>query len=288
MSTQPLVSVLMTAYNREAYIAESIQSIMDSTYQNWELIIVDDQSKDNTVQIAKSYAKKDNRIRVYINDINLGDYPNRNKAASYAKGKYIKYVDSDDVIYPFCLETMVLYMERNPEIGMGLTCRGIEQDSNSPYPIVLSPHEFYTRSFIKKEALHLCAPIFAIIKSSTFKELNGFMKSRFFCDQELWLRYAQKNTVLQLPSGLFWMRTDSDGHQERKIEGKQKHINDIKRFNIEKHFALSNESPLTTRNKIRLKFIFLLSWIRYSFKLLKDTNFQSFVSLNTLYFKGQY
>ncbi|MBN2572301.1 MAG: glycosyltransferase family 2 protein, partial [Ignavibacteriales bacterium] len=82
----PLVSVLMTVYNREKYISEAIESVIKSTFKNWELIIVDDQSKDNSFEIAKCYENKDERIRVFINDKNLGDYPNRNKAASYARG----------------------------------------------------------------------------------------------------------------------------------------------------------------------------------------------------------
>ncbi|MBK8712927.1 MAG: glycosyltransferase family 2 protein [Niastella sp.] len=94
----PLVSVLMTAYNRQQFIAEAIESVLASTYQNWELIIVDDGSKDDTVAVTKSYAEKDNRIHVYVNEKNLGDYPNRNKAAFYANGKYLKYLDSDDLI----------------------------------------------------------------------------------------------------------------------------------------------------------------------------------------------
>ena len=89
MNIQPLVSVLMTSYNRENYIAEAIESVLASTYKNFELIIVDDRSKDRTVEIARSYESKDDRVKVYINEKNLGDYPNRNKAASYAKGFYI-------------------------------------------------------------------------------------------------------------------------------------------------------------------------------------------------------
>src|SRR5664279_4015758 len=96
---QPLVSVLMTAYNREKYIAEAIESVLSSTYTNFELIIVDDGSKDNTVNIARRYELQDSRIKVYINTTNLGDYPNRNHAAGFAIGKYIKYIDADDAIY---------------------------------------------------------------------------------------------------------------------------------------------------------------------------------------------
>ena len=99
MEVGPLVSVLMTAYNREKYIEEAIGSVLASTYTYFELIIVDDCSKDKTVEIAKKYERMDERVKVYINETNLGDYPNRNKAASYASGEYLKYVDSDDLVY---------------------------------------------------------------------------------------------------------------------------------------------------------------------------------------------
>src|SRR5690349_18425307 len=111
----PLVSVLMTSYNREKYIAEAIESVLASSYKNFELIIVDDCSRDKTVAIAKEYAAKDGRVKVFVNEKNLGDYPNRNQAASYAKGKYIKFLDADDLIYHYGLDVMVNYMERFPQ-----------------------------------------------------------------------------------------------------------------------------------------------------------------------------
>jgi glycosyltransferase involved in cell wall biosynthesis len=99
-SILPLVSILMTAYNREQFIAEAIESVLSNSYQDFELIIVDDGSKDQTVNIAKKYADTDTRIKVNINEKNLGDYPNRNKAASYASGVFMMYVDSDDKLNP--------------------------------------------------------------------------------------------------------------------------------------------------------------------------------------------
>ena len=120
MSTndKPLVSVLMTTYNREKYLAIAVESVLASTYENFELIIVDDQSKDKSYEIALSYAQKDKRVKVFKNEKNLGDYPNRNKAASLANGKYLKYVDADDMIYPTGLEVMVSGMEKFPEAGI--------------------------------------------------------------------------------------------------------------------------------------------------------------------------
>ena len=81
----PQVSILTTVYNRDKYLAACIDSVLASTYQDWELIIVDDVSTDTSVAIAQRYEQKHARIKVYVNQTNLGDYPNRNKAASYAK-----------------------------------------------------------------------------------------------------------------------------------------------------------------------------------------------------------
>ena len=115
-----LISVLMTAYNREAFIAEAIESVLSSTYKNFELIIVDDCSKDKTVSIAKKYAHNDSRIKVYENEINLKDYPNRNKAASYAKGDYIMYADSDDILFPFAIEYCLGLMLEDETADFGI------------------------------------------------------------------------------------------------------------------------------------------------------------------------
>ena len=130
--SKPTVSILTTVYNRDKYLAACIDSVLASSYQNWELIIVDDVSTDTSVAIAKSYEKKDARIKVYVNDKNLGDYPNRNKAASYAKGKYIKYLDADDVIYPHGLEVMVHTMEQFPKAALGISQKVVEDVK--PYP----------------------------------------------------------------------------------------------------------------------------------------------------------
>lgn len=120
MNEQSLVSVLITSHNREEFIAEAIESVLASTYSNFELIIVDDCSTDKTVSIAREFVNRDKRISLYVNEKNLQQFPNRNKAASYATGKYIKYLDSDDRIYHWGLEYCVGLMEKYPDAGMGL------------------------------------------------------------------------------------------------------------------------------------------------------------------------
>src|SRR5258708_6892254 len=81
----PLISVLMTSYNREDFISEAVESVLAQTCGNFELIVSDDCSTDRTLDIVRSYASKDSRIRISVNERNLGDYRNRNRAASLAR-----------------------------------------------------------------------------------------------------------------------------------------------------------------------------------------------------------
>lgn len=204
---KPLVSVLMTVYNREKYIAEAIKSIINSTYTNWELIIVDDKSKDDSVEIAKSYADKDPRIQVYVNKNNLGDYPNRNKAASYAKGKYLKYVDADDIIYPYGLEQLVYYMEQFPKAGYGLC--SLMQDKLKIFPFQLGPREAYQRHYFEEPLFHK-APLSSIINKDVFFKVGGFSGKQHLGDFEMWNLLSQNYGVVLMPIGIVWYREHDD------------------------------------------------------------------------------
>lgn len=204
MIKQPLVSVLMTAYNREKYIAEAIESVLASSYTNFELIIVDDSSKDKTVEIAKSFEKIDTRIKVYINEKNIGDYANRNQAACYANGKYIKYLDSDDVIYKYSLNIMVEAMERFPDASYAFT-NFPNQDDNAPFPIVFSPKQAYMEHFFK-DGFFYSGPGGTIIRKSIFLKEGGFSGIRMVGDYELWLKLGAKYPVIKIQPNLVWWR----------------------------------------------------------------------------------
>jgi|GEM_PF-655629 len=199
---EPLVSVLMTAYNREKYIAQAIESVLASTFQDFELIVVDDASKDNTINIAKSFVAKDDRIKLYVNEVNVGDYPNRNRAASYACGKYIKFLDSDDLIYPYGLAAMVGAMEKFPEAGFGLSSAS---DVRSPYPICISPEQIYRENFNGFGHFDR-APGSAIIRRTAFEDIGGFSGERMIGDYELWFRMARKYKLVKMVRDLVWDR----------------------------------------------------------------------------------
>lgn len=108
-----LVSIIMPSYKCGQYIADSIKSIQKQTYQNWELIIVDDCSGDETVGIALDFKKEDNRIIVLQNSQNIGAAVSRNTALRNAHGRWIAFLDSDDLWEPTKLEKQVRFMDEN-------------------------------------------------------------------------------------------------------------------------------------------------------------------------------
>jgi len=201
-NTLPLVSVLMTVYNREKYIAEAIESVLKSTYQNFELIIVDDCSIDKSVEIAKAYAEKDPCIQVYVNEQNLGDYPNRNKAASYAKGTYLKYLDSDDLIYPHGLEIMVNAMEKFPEVG--IACPNTIFPNKLPYKV--NAENAYKEHYFRGSLMHF-GPSACIYKKDYFDSLGGFKVSYGVgSDQANNLGLSAVNGIILFQRDLIWWR----------------------------------------------------------------------------------
>ncbi|HGF4940831.1 TPA: glycosyltransferase family 2 protein [Vibrio parahaemolyticus] len=108
-----LVSVIMPTYNSAGTVVESIQSVLSQTYKNWELIIVDDRSTDNTWQVIQTYADKYDNIRIYQNKENLGAGASRNFAIKKARGRFIAFLDSDDLWTEDKLAEQIPFMLKN-------------------------------------------------------------------------------------------------------------------------------------------------------------------------------
>ncbi|WP_142784459.1 glycosyltransferase family 2 protein [Changchengzhania lutea] len=106
----PLVSIIIPTYNSEVFISETIHSVLNQTYSEWELLIVDDGSDDNTVDIIKEFQKLNSNIKLLINERNQGAAISRNKAINDAKGDYIAFLDADDLWLPHKLETQITFM----------------------------------------------------------------------------------------------------------------------------------------------------------------------------------
>lgn len=110
---EPLVSIIVPSFNKEKYISETILSVISQTYSNWELLIIDDCSNDNTVVIIESYSEIDDRIKVFKNQSNNGANYCRNQGINSSIGNYIIFLDADDILMPTCLANRVEYIENN-------------------------------------------------------------------------------------------------------------------------------------------------------------------------------
>jgi glycosyltransferase involved in cell wall biosynthesis len=116
MATYPLVSIVVPVYNAGKYLKETIQSLLNQTYSNFELIAIDDGSTDNSLQILRSF--EDPRLRILQNEQNRGIVYTRNRGLKEIRGKYYAPFDADDIAHPTKLEKQIQFMEANPTFGM--------------------------------------------------------------------------------------------------------------------------------------------------------------------------
>ena len=201
--TVPTVSVLMTSYNRERYIAAAIDSVLAQTYTDFELVVCDDASSDGTVAIAERYARGDPRVVVVRHTENVGDYANRNRAAVIARGRYLKYHDSDDLMYPHCLSVMVSALESEPRAAAALSSG--RYWPGGPCPMLLTPKLAYEREFLGGGLFHV-GPGGALFRTDAFRGGGGFPMAGAASDYVMWVHTCARVPVLLVPGDLFYYR----------------------------------------------------------------------------------
>jgi glycosyltransferase involved in cell wall biosynthesis len=118
MSNEPVVSVVVRAFNCEKYIGEAIQGILDQTFQDFEIVVVNDASTDATPVILQTYAQRDERVKVFRNEFNQGPVRTMNIGLRHARGEFVAVNDGDDVSLPHRLETQVNFSRVNPQIAL--------------------------------------------------------------------------------------------------------------------------------------------------------------------------
>jgi len=243
MSESPTVSILTTCYNREAYLADCIESVLDGHYQDFELIIVDDQSKDGSLEIARRYAARDGRVKVHLNEVNLGDYPNRNKAASLARGKYIKFLDADDMHGKWAMDIMVDAMERFPDAGFALFDHG----PNRPlFPKLLSPEETFEAFYSGRHDFFHRSPLTAIMRRDAFESLNGFTGARYVGDFEMWHRLAARFPMVMMSAWpVYWRRHE----QQESKHNRQDPVIPLTYLQLSETMLSAEECPLDPERK---------------------------------------
>lgn len=176
---QPLVSVVSPVYNTADYLAECIQSVLNQTYANIEYVLVDNCSSDNSLAIAERYARRDDRIRVVRSDRFRGQTDNHNYALEQISSEsvYTKVLQSDDWLYPKCLEEMVRVAESSPEIGVvgAYTLLGSSVYLDGlPYPSERVPGREVIRRFLLEGLYVTGSPTSTLIRSDLVRQRQPF------------------------------------------------------------------------------------------------------------------
>ncbi len=122
MNQTPKISLIMSVYNGEDYLSEAIESVLNQTFKEFELIVINDCSTDGTSEILQKFAELDQRVKVHTNEVNLRLPSSLNKALSIAQGKYVARMDADDICLPDRLEKQYQFMEEHPDVSLS-SCR---------------------------------------------------------------------------------------------------------------------------------------------------------------------
>ncbi len=194
---QPDISVIMSVYNGETYLAEAIESVRKQTFQNWELVVINDCSKDSTAEILADFAQKDDRIKVHTNEVNLKLPTSLNKAIALAEGKYIARMDADDICLPDRLEKQFKFMEANSDVALS-SCRFMTV-KNGVYASGGAGGRCDSAAL--KAMLLVANPILhpgVIAKAEVMKKFNYDTTLTCTEDLELWTRMAIANQKMEI------------------------------------------------------------------------------------------
>lgn len=188
----PKVTVLMPVYNCEKYLRESIESILNQTFKDFEFLIINDGSSDKSAEIVESY--KDNRINFVQNEKNIGLAASLNRGLDIAKGEYIARMDADDISLPERLEKQVRFMETNPQIGICGSWIKIFGDINYIGKYTKSHKNIISSLFTTCPLAHPTV----IFRKELFNQYNLRYNPDFIVaqDYELWAR-ASKHIVFE-------------------------------------------------------------------------------------------
>lgn len=202
-----MLSVIMPVYNGEQYLKEAIESVLNQTYRDFELIIINDGSTDRSADIIEHYASKDSRI-VYVNQENRGLAKTLNVGLILANGRYIARMDADDICLPNRFEEQIKYLQLHPAVKLlGTAVELIDKDGGKVCVDVPYTGSEFLKSFMFKVGNPFKHPTI-IACTETVKECGGFNEliGKYFEDYFLWSKIAQKHKVDILPKVLLKYR----------------------------------------------------------------------------------
>lgn len=219
--SNPLVSVVIAAYNSESFIKETLDSVLSQTYRNLEILVCDDASSDRTVDIVKSYKEKDERIILIENRENLGISLNMNNGICNAKGKYIAILDADDWAYPYRIKEQVKTMEEDKDIVL---CSGFmhicDEDLNiktvRKYPLA---DKDIRKAIVRYNPISHPASMWkrsALLKTSLYNERLHINR-----DYDLLVRISEFGKYRNIPKPLIKYRVRKDSETGKRIRQTQ-------------------------------------------------------------------
>ena len=198
-----LVSIVMPSYNNGAYIADSIESVFAQTYKNWELLIVDDCSTDDSLKIIQSYS--DPRIILFRNEKNSGAALSRNYALRQAKGKWVAFLDSDDTWMPDKLEKQIRFMVENNYSFTFTDYRICLNGQLMPYinigPDHVNKRKLYNYCYLSTLTVMYDREKVGLIQIADIKKNN---------DYAMWLKVIEKSDAYRLPECLSFYTKHED------------------------------------------------------------------------------
>ncbi len=197
----PKVSVIMPTFNRAAYLQEAIESVLEQTYIDYELIIIDDGSVDNTKEVCAKYGEK---VR-YLYQENKGSPSARNYGISQARGKYIALLDDDDRWVPHKLQIQVDFMEKHPELAFICSSAYVidQVDNATKFFGVSSSENSFDHLILGNFVFHLTV----LAKKEIILEIGGYDTNLLLCqDYDLWLRIAKKHPFCCIDEPLAYYR----------------------------------------------------------------------------------
>lgn len=219
-----LVSIGIPFYNSERYLSDAIKSVLKQTYPHFELILIDDGSTDNSIQIAKEFEKKDKRIKVISDGKNLGLPTRLNQTVSLSTGYYYARMDADDIMFPNRIEKQVEYLINNPSVDLvGTGLLSIDNDNN----ITGLRKNKFSDNFTLEQVLK--GP-WAAHPSITGRR-EWFIENRYdenmkkAQDYELWIRTVEKSSFVRLFEPYLFYREASTPSLKKYFESTKYSLN---------------------------------------------------------------
>ena len=207
----PKVSVVIPTYNYARYLDEAIESVLSQTFTDFELIIVDNASTDNTDAVVEKYLS-DSRVSYYKNETDIGLGKNFDKALSYARGEYIKFLNADDKFHPELLEKFVRVMEENPGVSLVTCNQEIFGSKTGDFILPFSNLQPGKKILFESLKTHnwIGGPTSVMIRQSNLK-LGGYRTDlNFVVDWEMWARQLLAGDCYIVPDKLVFSREHSN------------------------------------------------------------------------------